>query len=100
MDGDVRDRILALPRAKELAQQASMPGLDELRRRFSARLSDEEFLLRAVMPADQVDAMVASGPADVASTRPWRRWRSCWSRWAPARTWTMSAWSETASGWS
>ena len=62
MDGDVRDRILALPRAKELAQQASMPGLDELRRRFSARLSDEEFLLRAVMPADQVDAMVASGP--------------------------------------
>ncbi|PCH98336.1 MAG: biotin carboxyl carrier protein, partial [Rhodobacteraceae bacterium] len=26
-------------------------------------LSDEEFLLRAVMPAYQVDAMIAKGPA-------------------------------------
>ncbi len=62
MDDNVRDRILALPRAKELATQEPMPGLDELRRRFPAKLSDEEFLLRAVMPAEQVDAMVAAGP--------------------------------------
>ncbi len=62
MDDNVRDRILALPRARELAAQAPMPGLAELRRRFSASLSDEEFLLRAVMPAEQVDAMVAAGP--------------------------------------
>ncbi len=62
MDGDVRDRILQLPRAKELARQEPMPALDELRGRFSRRLSDEEFLLRAVMPAEQVDAMVAAGP--------------------------------------
>lgn len=62
MDGNVRDRILELPRAKELAAQPPMPGLDELRRRFPADLPDEEFLLRAVMPADQVDAMVAAGP--------------------------------------
>jgi oxaloacetate decarboxylase alpha subunit len=62
MDGNVRDRIMALPRAKELAAQPQMPGLDELRKRFPANLSDEEFLLRAVMPADQVDAMVAAGP--------------------------------------
>jgi len=62
MDDQVRDRILALPRAKELAAQAPMAGLDELRRRFPAHLSDEEFLLRAVMPAEQVDAMVAAGP--------------------------------------
>lgn len=62
MDSLVRDRILDLPRAKELAAQPSMPGLDELRRRFPAKLSDEEFLLRAVMPAEQVDAMVAAGP--------------------------------------
>jgi oxaloacetate decarboxylase alpha subunit len=26
-------------------------------------VSDEEFLLRATMPAEQVDAMVAAGPA-------------------------------------
>lgn len=62
MDDNVRDRILALPRARELAAQAPMPGLDELRRRFPSHLSDEEFLLRAVMPSEQVDAMVAAGP--------------------------------------
>jgi oxaloacetate decarboxylase alpha subunit len=62
IDCNVRDRILSLPRAKELADQAPMPGLDELRKRFPAKLSDEEFLLRAVMPGDQVDAMVAAGP--------------------------------------
>ena len=62
MDGNVRDRILELPRAKELAADPPMPGLEELRRRFPAKLSDEEFLLRAVMPAEQVDAMVAAGP--------------------------------------
>ena len=40
-----------------------MGSLDELRARIGKRYSDEEFLLRAVMPADQVDAMVAAGPA-------------------------------------
>ena len=40
-----------------------MAPVEELRSRFGRRLSDEEFLLRAVMPADQVDAMVAAGPA-------------------------------------
>jgi oxaloacetate decarboxylase alpha subunit len=62
MDPTVRDRIEQLPRARELAAQPGMPELSELRKRFDARLSDEEFLLRAVMPADQVDAMVAAGP--------------------------------------
>jgi oxaloacetate decarboxylase (Na+ extruding) subunit alpha len=63
MDANVRDRIEQLPRARELASQASMPELSELRKRFDAKLSDEEFLLRATMPAEQVDAMVAAGPA-------------------------------------
>lgn len=62
VDANVRDRILALPRARELAAQPPMPGLDELRRRFAPGLADEEFLLRAVMPAEQVDAMRAAGP--------------------------------------
>jgi oxaloacetate decarboxylase alpha subunit len=39
-----------------------MPELSELRKRFGAGLSDEEFLLRATMPQEQVDAMVAAGP--------------------------------------
>jgi oxaloacetate decarboxylase alpha subunit len=63
MDPNVRDRIEQMPRARELAAQSAMPELVELRRRFDARLSDEEFLLRATMPAEQVDAMVAAGPA-------------------------------------
>jgi oxaloacetate decarboxylase alpha subunit len=62
MDPNVRDRIEQLPRARELSNQAAMPELSELRRRFDAKLSDEEFLLRATMPAEQVDAMVAAGP--------------------------------------
>jgi oxaloacetate decarboxylase alpha subunit len=60
---EVRDRVGQLPRARELAAQEDMPDLAELRRRVGAGMSDEEFLLRAVMPADQVDAMCAAGPA-------------------------------------
>ena len=40
-----------------------MEGLPALRRRIGAKLSDEEFLLRATMPASLVDAMLAAGPA-------------------------------------
>ncbi len=41
-----------------------MPPLHELRQRIGPELSDEEFLLRATMPAGQVDAMKAAGPAE------------------------------------
>lgn len=40
-----------------------MLPLFELRKRIGPDLSDEEFLLRATMPAEQVDAMKAAGPA-------------------------------------
>ncbi|HXA76469.1 MAG TPA: hypothetical protein VNV41_04995 [Candidatus Acidoferrales bacterium] len=60
---DVMDRIESLPRTRELRQQPGMPPLRELRRRIGPELSDEEFLLRATMPAGQVDAMKAAGPA-------------------------------------
>jgi oxaloacetate decarboxylase alpha subunit len=50
--------------ATKRAQQP-LPGDDavtiaELRDRFGRGLSDEELLLRAVMPAEQVDTMVAA----------------------------------------
>jgi oxaloacetate decarboxylase alpha subunit len=61
--GEVMDRIHSSPRAKELAAEPSMAPLEELRRRIGPQLSDEEFLLRATMPAGQVDAMIAAGPA-------------------------------------
>ncbi|MCC7463982.1 MAG: biotin carboxyl carrier protein [Gammaproteobacteria bacterium] len=63
IDANVMDRIAALPRTRELRAEAAMAPVAELRRRIGARLSDEEFLLRATMPAGQVDAMLAAGPA-------------------------------------
>jgi oxaloacetate decarboxylase alpha subunit len=62
VDPDIKDRVLSRPRAKELMSEAPPPP-SELRKRFPSDISDEEFLLRATMPADQVDAMLAAGPA-------------------------------------
>jgi oxaloacetate decarboxylase alpha subunit len=59
----VMERIASLPRTAELRAEAPMPPLPELRARLGRDLSDEEFLLRATMPAAQVDAMRAAGPA-------------------------------------
>jgi oxaloacetate decarboxylase alpha subunit len=62
VDPQVKDRILALPRARELMAEPPPPGLRELRARFPGA-GDEELLLRAVMPTAEVDAMLAAGPA-------------------------------------
>jgi oxaloacetate decarboxylase alpha subunit len=63
VDPDVADRILSRPRARELMAEPPPPSPAELRQRFGPKISDEELLLRATMPADQVDAMLAAGPA-------------------------------------
>lgn len=60
---DVEDRILSRRRADELRREPPPESPNELRRRFPVGISDEELLLRATMPADEVDAMVAAGPA-------------------------------------
>jgi oxaloacetate decarboxylase alpha subunit len=62
IDPDIKDRILDRPRARELASEPPPPSPAELRKRFPG-VSDEELLLRAHMPAEQVDAMLAAGPA-------------------------------------
>jgi oxaloacetate decarboxylase alpha subunit len=62
----VMDRIESLPRTRELREESGMPSLGELRRRVGATLSDEEFLLRATMPREQVGAMKHAGPAEQA----------------------------------
>jgi oxaloacetate decarboxylase alpha subunit len=64
IDGAVMDRIMALPRTKEILAEPGMTSLPELRRRIGVTFSDEEFLLRATMPAELVDAMQAAGPAN------------------------------------
>ena len=60
---EVMDRIESLPRTRELRNEPGMPPLPELRKKIGESLCDEEFLLRATMPAPQVDAMKAAGPA-------------------------------------
>jgi oxaloacetate decarboxylase alpha subunit len=58
----VLDRIMALPRTLEIQQEPTKMTLKDRRKLFPASMSDEEFLLRAVMPADQVDAMHTRAP--------------------------------------
>ena len=55
--------IMDRPRARELENEPMFPALADLRRQFGTHLPDEEFLLRAVMPGGQVDAMLAAGPS-------------------------------------
>ncbi len=62
VDAEVKDKILSSPRAKELEAEPPPPTVAELRRRFP-RVGDEELILRATMPGNQVDAMKAAGPA-------------------------------------
>ena len=65
LDPQVEDRIKSSKRGQELEAEPRMGSLDEMRAKVGRHLSDEEFLLRAVMPADQVDAMLAAGPASL-----------------------------------
>ena len=60
---EVMDRIMSLPRTKDLEKEPGMAPVSELRRRIGPDLSDEEFLLRATMPAGLVDAMQPPGAA-------------------------------------
>jgi oxaloacetate decarboxylase (Na+ extruding) subunit alpha len=60
---DVADRILSSERAPHFTRwEQPQPTLTELRERLGRHLSDEELLLRALFSAQEVDAMLASGP--------------------------------------
>jgi oxaloacetate decarboxylase alpha subunit len=63
IEANVLDRIESMPRTKELRAEPVMASVAELRRSLGANLCDEDFLLRATMPAGHVDAMRAAGPA-------------------------------------
>lgn len=61
VDRDVLATIMDRPRSRELETEPMFPALSDLRRQFGHHLPDEEFLLRAVMPGDQVDSMLGAG---------------------------------------
>jgi oxaloacetate decarboxylase alpha subunit len=63
IDAQVLDRIMSLPRTREIEAEPPMSSIAGLRRKLGGQLSDEELLLRATMPANLVDAMQAAGPA-------------------------------------
>jgi oxaloacetate decarboxylase alpha subunit len=63
IDAAIMNRIESLPRTRELRAEPAMMPLSDLRARIGRQLPDEEFLLRATMPAAQVDAMQAAAPA-------------------------------------
>jgi oxaloacetate decarboxylase (Na+ extruding) subunit alpha len=62
MSPKVTERVLGRPRAEELRRVEPLQ-LEGARARFGRQISDEELLLRLTMPAEQVDAMLASPPA-------------------------------------
>jgi oxaloacetate decarboxylase (Na+ extruding) subunit alpha len=63
VDGDVLDRAFSSARGRELQDwEPPQPSLDEIRRRYGVHLSDEELLLRYLIPGEDVDAMYAAGP--------------------------------------
>jgi oxaloacetate decarboxylase alpha subunit len=61
VDKEVEQVILDRPRAKEIADEPTFPAYADLRKRFGQDMDDEEFLFRAVMPEEQVGAMLAAG---------------------------------------
>lgn len=68
VDKDVEQAVLDRPRAKEIQNEPSFPAYRDLRKQFGEGMDDEEFLFRAVMPEEQVDAMLAAGRSRAAYT--------------------------------
>ncbi len=62
---DIKDRILSMPRAKELAAfEPPQPAIEEVRRKLGGPgVSDDELLLRFIIQEEkEIEAMRAAGP--------------------------------------
>lgn len=63
IDPEAMDRIMAAPRAKEiLGEPPEQPDRAELHRRHGTHGDDDELLLRALVPAADIERMRAAGP--------------------------------------
>jgi oxaloacetate decarboxylase alpha subunit len=64
LDPDVLDRAFSTPRGRKMHDWSPpQPSIEEIRREYGPRLSDEELLLRYLIPGPDVDAMYAAGTA-------------------------------------
>jgi oxaloacetate decarboxylase alpha subunit len=62
IDANVLDKIMSTPRAKEvIASSPEQPTIDELRKRYGTN-DDDELILRALVPASDLERMRAAGP--------------------------------------
>jgi oxaloacetate decarboxylase alpha subunit len=64
VDGNVRDKVLSSAHGRRFAGwERPQPSLDELREQYGgARVSDEELLLRYMVPLEDLNAAYAAGP--------------------------------------
>ncbi|MCG2621184.1 pyruvate/oxaloacetate carboxyltransferase [Arthrobacter sp. I2-34] len=65
---ELLDRAMATKRGQQPVNDGGDVTIADLRRRFGATIGDEELLLRAVMPTEQVDAMYAAKTSSPASS--------------------------------
>src|SRR5699024_3676540 len=61
VEPNVKDRIVSRQRAKELKNELNTLPPTELRKQFRRGISDEELILRSIIPDEQVDAMLVRG---------------------------------------
>jgi oxaloacetate decarboxylase alpha subunit len=62
LDPDLLDRAFATTRGKTMLDwEPPQPSLKDIRREYGERLTDEELLLRYLIPGPDVDAMYAAG---------------------------------------
>ena len=63
IEPDILDKIMSAPRAKEIAShEPPQPSLEDLRRELGRHLSDDELILRALVPQSHIEEMHAAGP--------------------------------------
>jgi oxaloacetate decarboxylase (Na+ extruding) subunit alpha len=63
IDAEALDRIMSAPRAREItASPPEQPDREELHRRHGTGGDDDELLLRALVPASDIERMRLSGP--------------------------------------
>ena len=63
IDPEVKDKILASPRGKDFQKWSPpQPSIEELRKGFGAGISEDELILRLLVPEKEIEAMRAAGP--------------------------------------